>query len=350
MLKSINWKLILKGFTWLSCLVGVVFLLSFISVEKNKLKCTKVEILIPGADNFIEREEIDGILKQESGILIGKNLSSINIHQIEKTLKSNPYIAFVKVFVDMEGVIKIEVKQRKPVLRVINGSGQDFYIDSDGLKMPVSSNFTANVLVATGNILEFFNGKVDTLSTRVAKDIYKTALYAKNDPVWDAQFEQIYVNEKSDIEIIPRVGNQRIILGNADSLEVKMKNLFAFYKQAMPKFGWNTYKSINLKFTNQIVCEKFDSLAVKSVPVLLTPDSVSVSNKVTDTLVNKIPKTENKKTTTVVETSKKSTTKTVTEAKQDQIKPIKKQENKEMIAAKSKVPTAEKDKKNGIKN
>jgi cell division protein FtsQ len=115
----------------------------------------------------------------------------------------------------------------------------------------------------------------------------------------------------------------------------------------MPKFGWNTYKSINLKFTNQIVCEKNDSLAVKSIPVLSTPDSVALSRKVTDTLVNKIPKVENKKTITIAEPSKKIATKTVIPEKQEQKKTSTKQEN---IAAKPKVPTADKDKKNGVKN
>lgn len=303
MLKSINWKAIFKVFAWLVCLAGLVVLMSFIEIKKLEVKCTKVEIYIPGADNFIEREEIDAILKQSSGNLIGKNLSLINIHQIEKAIKANPYIAFVKVFADMDGVIRIEVKQRQPILRVINANGQDYYIDNQGLKIPVSSNFTANVLVATGNILERFYGKIDTLFTPLAKNLYKTALYANNDPLWDAQFEQLYVNEKYDIEIIPRVGDQRIILGNADSLEVKMKNLLAFYKQAMPKIGWDTYKTINLKYTNQVVCEKYNSSAVSEVKPATT-DSAAIMNKAVDSLIKDVINQEIKKVSTTINPSK----------------------------------------------
>ena len=122
--------------------------------------------------------------------------------------------------------------------------------------MPVSSNFTANVLVANGNIREPFSGRLDTLITKIGRDLYKTALFIKKDTLWNAQIEQIYVDERNDMELIPRVGNQRIILGNADSLEVKMNNLLAFYKKAMPKVGWDTYKTINIKYTNQVVCER----------------------------------------------------------------------------------------------
>lgn len=285
MLKRINWKAIFKGFAWLVCLAGVVVLMSFIDVKKQSVKCAKIEILIPGADNFIEIEEIDAILKQNQGDLIGRNLEGINLHEIEKSIAANPYIGFVKVYADMNGTVYVEVKQRQPVLRILNAGGQDYYVDSDGLKMPVSPNFTANVLVATGNILEGFNGRVDTLMTANAKDLYKTALFIKQDTLWDAQVEQLYINDKNDIEMVPRVGNQRIILGNAKDIEVKMANLLAFYKQAMPKVGWNAYRTINLKYVNQIVCEKRDSTSIKKLEKPLIPDSVTQQRQVIDNVV-----------------------------------------------------------------
>lgn len=295
MLKKINWKAIFKGFAWLVCLAGVVVLMSFIAVKKQDVKCTKVEIMIPGADNFIEREEIDAILMQEHGQLVGRDLKSINIHEVEKALIANPYIAFAKIYADMDGTINIEVKQRQPVLRVLNAGGQDFYIDTDGLKMPMSPNFTANVLVATGNILEGFGGRVDTLFTPLASDLYQAALFFKKDPLWDSQIEQIYVNEKNDIELIPRVGDQRIILGNAKELETKMANLLAFYKQAMPKVGWNAYKTINLKYTNQIVCEKYDPKAIDKAIKQFSIDSAAAVVPSVDSLIKVAIKEEAEK-------------------------------------------------------
>ena len=300
MLKKINWKAIFKGFAWLVCLAGLVVLMSFISIKKKDVKCSKVEIIIPGADNFIERDEIDAILKQEHGELVGLNLKLINIHEIEKALKANPYIAFAKIYADMDGVIRIEVKQRQPVLRILNAGGQDFYVDDEGLKMPMSPNFTANVLVATGNILEGYGGRIDSLFTPLAADLYKAALFFKKDTLWDSQIEQIYVNDKNDIELIPRVGNQRIILGNADSLETKMKNLLAFYKQAMPKVGWNAYKTINLKYTNQIVCEKNDLSTISKTINKFKLDSTALVKPAVDSLA----KSTN---TTVKEDAKKET-------------------------------------------
>jgi cell division protein FtsQ len=289
MLKRINWSAILTGFAWLISLAGVVVLLSFINVKKQTVKCTNVKILIPGADNFIEREEVDAILRQDQGVLLGRNLEQINIHQIEKKLRSNPYIGFAKVYADMDGVIRIEIKQRQPILRIINSNGQDFYIDNEGLKMPISSNFTANVLVATGNIDEAFANRVDTLQTQLVKDLYKTALYIDRDTLWENQIVQIGVDAKKDIVMIPRVGDEKILLGSADSLDVKMKNLKIFYKKVMPQIIAKAYKTINIKYTNQVVCEKLksdSSSSFKRTKVLTVKDSVAIRNRVTDSLVS----------------------------------------------------------------
>ncbi|RAJ31613.1 cell division protein FtsQ [Pedobacter cryoconitis] len=287
MFKRIDWKFVFKCFAWIFCLGGIVTLMSFVSVKKHTVNITNVKILIPGADNFIEREEIDAILKQSQGQLIGRKLEEINLHAIEEKIKSNPYIALSTVYADMDGVIHIEISQRQPLLRIISSSGQDFYIDKNGLKMPVSPNFTANVVVANGKILEHFSGRVDTLITKMASDLYKTALFLKKDTLWDSQIEQIFVNDKDDIELIPRVGNQRIILGNADSLQTKMTNLMTFYKEAMPKVGWDTYKTINIKYTNQIVCEKnnMDSILGSGGRAKPAKPTIASAKKVMDSLV-----------------------------------------------------------------
>jgi len=287
MLKRVNWKFVFKCFGWTVGLVGIVTLMSFVEVKKHTVTCTNIKILIPGADNFIEREEIDAILKQSQGTLVGRNLENINLHAIEQKIVANPYIAQSKVYADMDGVIHIEISQRQPLLRIINTFGQDYYIDRDGLKMPVSPNFTADVVVANGHIMEHFGGKVDTLLTKMASDLYRTAIFLKKDTLWDSQIEQIFVNDKDDIELVPRVGNQRIILGSADSLEKKMTNLLIFYKKAMPQVGWDTYKTINIKYTNQIVCErnKIDSINGKPVQHAVSKPTVASSRKVLDSIV-----------------------------------------------------------------
>ncbi len=256
MLKKINWRAILFGFLWLISLSGIITLMSFIEIKKSALKCKDVKVLLPGQFNFIERDEVDRILMENGGAMLGKDMNDINIHKLENALKANPFIEFAKVYADMTGVIHVQIRQREPVLRVVNMANLHFYIDGNGNKIPLSDNYTAKVLVASGLIEEDFSGRVDTLKTKMARDLFRTALYIRSDTLWDNQIEQLFVDLKGDIEMVPRVGGHKIILGSADSLQIKFRNLLVFYKKAIPKVGWDTYKTINLKYANQIVCEK----------------------------------------------------------------------------------------------
>lgn len=281
MLKKINWKLIFYCFTWIVCLSGLVLLMSFISIKKNTQKCTDMKVMLPGNNNFIERDEVDRILLENSGSLVGRNLDEINIHKLENVLKANPFIEYAKVYADMNGVIHVDIRQRKPLIRIINMANVNFYIDEKGFKIPMSDNYTARVLVANGLIDEDFSGKVDTLSSQLARDLFRTAQFIRRDTLWNDQVEQLFVSPKGDIEIVPRVGDHKIILGTADSLETKFRNLLVFYKKAIPKVGWDAYKTINLKYANQIIGEKniIDSTAVALAQIKQAADSTLLTKK-----------------------------------------------------------------------
>jgi cell division protein FtsQ len=65
----------------------------------------------------------------------------------------------------------------------------------------------------------------------------------------------VYVNKQGEFELIPRVGNHRILLGGADDISSKLKRLKTFYtsKDVNVK-ELNMYDTINLKYKNQLVC------------------------------------------------------------------------------------------------
>jgi len=285
MFKKRTWKYILISFCWLVSLGGVVVLMSFIEVKKAAVICKDVKVYIPGNQYFIDKQEIDNIVNAHG--LVGRNIDDINIQSLESRLKANPFVQSAKVYEDMDGIIQVEISQREPILRIMNQDNQDFYVDSHGLKIPLSENFTAMVLVANGFIEEPFNGTVDTLHTQLASDIYKTAEYIRRDSLWAAQIAEIYVNKDHEMELIPRVGNQRILLGDADSLDNKFHNLLVFYKKALPQAGWGTYKIINIKYANQVVgvknqLTKQDSLAAKNAikkdTTKMVKDTSQISN------------------------------------------------------------------------
>jgi len=278
--RKLIWRRVLIISAWVICLGGLITLMSFIQIKKASVLCTAVKVNIPGSQYFIDKQEVDQILQTNSHTLIGRKLEGIDIQDLENKLRANPFIEFAKVYTEMDGVLRVEVSQRQPILRIMNHYDMDFYVDQHGLKIPLSPNFTARVLVANGFIDELFTNHVDSLHTKLAKDLFLTADFIRKDSLWDAQIAQLYVNKDHEIELIPRVGSQRILIGNADSLQVKFANLIAFYKQVLPKVGWDKYSTINIKYSGQVVGIKNENMKADSIKASkaksLKPDSVKM--------------------------------------------------------------------------
>ena len=86
--------------------------------------------------------------------------------------------------------------------------------------------------------------------------VYEVAKTIDTSTFWKAQISEIYINRRSEIELIPEIGNHIILFGDIDNMVEKFDKLLLFYKKELNNFGFNKYKQINLKFKNQVVCLK----------------------------------------------------------------------------------------------
>jgi len=261
-------KKILKFLPLVLLPIGLLVILGFAIEFNNGSDCQSVEVEIAYQNGlqFVDEAAILSIVKRECGNLTGKPVSQIHLGTIEKAVLNNPFVQNVNVYKTIGGKVKLEVKQREPLLRVFNMRGEDFYIDRQGFMMPVSNVYTARVPVVTGYIKAGYSPSMNlslgyeahevALSERVIKDLYQLARFLENDAFWAAWFHQIYVNPSGEFELVSRCGNHIVELGNLDFLEARMNKLMVFYLNGLPKAGWQKYKRINLKFKNQIVCSK----------------------------------------------------------------------------------------------
>jgi len=270
-----NWRNLAYAGVGLLVLIGIGLLMGFIRTKSSEQSCTEVRVIVLGNESFVEQHDIMSLLVEKYGELAGRTLESIPIHEMEADLREIPFVFSAMVTVDMNGMLTVRVKQREAVVRVINDSGLDFYIDNQGHKMPVSLKYVPHVPIVNGHISEPFNGGLDSIESQLVRDLFKTAQFISNDTLWSSQVVQLYVNEQGDIELIPRVGNQQIILGNADSLGRKFEKLKLFYTRIVPKTGIGAYKSVNLKFAGQLVCERSKNFNPKD---LIIQDSTQQSN------------------------------------------------------------------------
>ena len=70
----------------------------------------------------------------------------------------------------------------------------------------------------------------------------------------------VYVNEKGDFVLVPRVGSHLIVFGGIDDMEEKCAKLKALYERGWEPREWNCYKTVNLKYKGQIVCTKANDI------------------------------------------------------------------------------------------
>src|SRR5690606_14805180 len=116
--------------------------------------------------------------------IVGKTLASIPVHEIEHDLKAIPFIEQAMVNIDMNGMMTVNIKQREAALRIINAQGEDFYVDENAVKFPLSKHYAPNVLVANGYIGEGSGANADSIQTSLLMELFQTAKFIQADPLW----------------------------------------------------------------------------------------------------------------------------------------------------------------------
>lgn len=256
--------------TWIIAIGTVFALLGFANHKQQQLLCSTVDIHIDDAVNheFIDQHDILSLVNTK-GNVTGKPLGAINTALLEKIILTNPYVEQAEVFSSIDGTLHADVLQRNPIVRIVNMHDEQFYIDQQGKFMPVSDHYTPPVIVANGYIfntyaemkIQDYAAVQDTATDSLAiphmiNQVYKLASFIEKDSFWTANTEQIFVNSSQELELIPRIGNHRIIIGDTTNLDDKFARLMVFYKEGLSKTGWNNYSVINLKFRDQVVCTK----------------------------------------------------------------------------------------------
>ena len=78
--------------------------------------------------------------------------------------------------------------------------------------------------------------------------------FLENDALWKGKFVQIRIDDKGDIILIPREGNERFIIGQPCKIEEKARKMEWYYTHIIPEKGSGHYKTVDLRFDGQIVC------------------------------------------------------------------------------------------------
>ncbi|SFT67903.1 cell division protein FtsQ [Lishizhenia tianjinensis] len=246
--------------------VLVLLVASQYSVSKKKTSTPKMHIHEHPGMSFLTEEELLTQLKRAGLWNENTTVDSLKIKNIEAYIQKLNVVDSVNVYTNLGGNWEIDVQIRRPIVRVLPEGNSGFYIDDKGEAMQLS-DFPAHVLIATGlDELTMENASYkrlinnDSLIT-ISKldDLYRISKYVCNSTFFNALFTQLHYDNNKGFKLIPRVGNQEIVFGLAQSdeeVDKKFNKLKIFYDEIIPYEGWEKYESIDLRFEEQIVGKK----------------------------------------------------------------------------------------------
>src|SRR3989339_1005531 len=252
--------LIYTGYVLITAaLVAYFFWSSVLTAEEtDKLHCTeiKVAVLDSAKNRFVSPAEIKELLRVE-GITPGESkIKHINLYELENIINNRTAVKISQVSINRRGILKVDITQRRPVLRLETANG-GFYMDETAYIFPLMRSFTSYVPVVTGNIpLNIpvgFRGELKN-NQKWANKIKELGLFLERENFWNSMVEQIYVDSSGTILFTPRVGKIEIVFGEPENIDFKFKKLYAFYTKVIPAMGWESYKRVDLRFGNQLVC------------------------------------------------------------------------------------------------
>ena len=240
-----KFKRFLKYLLFLTLIISLGFLYSF-SSKRNyaKIIAEPVVEFEAGDNNFLTHSMVNKLLIQNSETVRNKAKSTLDLYGLENTVLKNPYVEKAAVFFTIGGVLKTVVKQRKPIARIISEINS-YYIDRQGVKVPLSDNYSARVLLVSGIKNEEDVKEILPLIKIILKDNF-------------LQKEVVGIEKSDDDEyqFSVRSGNYKIDFGKLTEIDVKFKKLKAFYNKTFRDKTIDNYKMINVKYHNQVVCTK----------------------------------------------------------------------------------------------
>ncbi|WP_055442550.1 cell division protein FtsQ/DivIB [Lacinutrix himadriensis] len=239
-MSRINWNYV-KTFV---LLVLVVFLYAF-SATKNKVRnVSEPQVQFLGDNNlFITQANVSKLLIQNQQTVTKASKEILDLNKLESALNSNPMIKSAEVYLSVNGELKAEVTQKKPIARV--STSTSYYIDDQGSFMPLSSNHAARVPLVTGLV------KKDALD-----NVFKIAEKINKDPFLSKYVIEIHQNDDNSFHLKLRQSTFVVQLGKLNQLDKKINNLKVFYQKALKEKTLNSYSKVNLQFDNQVVCTK----------------------------------------------------------------------------------------------
>lgn len=193
---------------------------------------------------FITHDSVNKLLIENTNKSKKLKKDALDLKKLEHSISNHPYVDQCEIHVTLDGVLHAMVSQKQPIARVFN-SGDVYYIDYEGVKMPLSNQYSARVPVFYGNMNAHHQEKL----LSVMQSIH-------DDPYLKMNITGVELTQRGGLILKNRGFDFVIDFGKPVNVERKFSNYKAFMQKAVQDSLVFQYKKINLRFTQQVVCTK----------------------------------------------------------------------------------------------
>lgn len=238
-------------------IVGFVMLFMAASEDKETGHCKG---LVLSLDKKVKELYIDTaairerIMTKDSLNPVGRSMEQLKIPFIKQEVESQDWVKSAEVYLGNHQLLNVRLKQQTPIARVFRRNGQSFYLTHSGQEIKSAGKAVVDLPVFTG----FSNGGRTEKDSIFLIQMQKMSKFIAGNIFWQAQVEQININNKREFELIPQVGDALILFGEGKYIARKFKKLRTFYKKGLNNIGWGYYDTLDLRFEDQVVATRKD--------------------------------------------------------------------------------------------
>ncbi len=245
-------KKIARNILFLLSIPMIIAAFVFAQTSTQQDICKAIQLNIENNDlSFVTQKDIIDIVQAEGIHPKNSFIHAIQLNQLELALNENKWIHHSNAFISSDQTLHISITQKRPVIRIVEKDSSDYsyYLDEYANPIPVSSQYSPRLPIATTPNLSYTKKDLE-----IKSDLVALSRFIQQDSFWNVAISQLNLRDDYQVELIPAIGNQIILLGNVDDMEDKLKRLFSFYKQGVNTVNWDNYDEFDLRFKGQIVC------------------------------------------------------------------------------------------------
>ncbi len=245
-----------KAITRIILTISVLVFIIWAMVSVPKRACDSIAVA-PHTGNesvLLDQQDIERMLAADSIAVIGKPMKEVNVEQITRLLTKNPYVKKVN-FVHFSGRrLLIDFDLKNIILHVYPADGDQYFVDDEGGLVPYTAKMQDYLTVANGNIRQHY--KSGDTARKELRQIVNIVKAVNADKFSRAQFKQVYLNDKNQVELVSTLGNQLVLVGDDRNIEEKLANVRDVYREGITRKGFDTYAQLDARFKNRVIAKR----------------------------------------------------------------------------------------------